>query len=62
LKRDIQWCTRVPSANNGRSIISPIETAYMHCESSCYGWSVVLNEQVEARGFWPAVDQQQHIN
>jgi hypothetical protein len=59
LKRDIQWCTRVPNANNGRSIISPIETAY---ESSGYGGGVVLNEQLEARGFWPTVDQQHHIN
>jgi hypothetical protein len=25
LKRDLQWWTQVPSANNGRSIFSPIE-------------------------------------
>jgi hypothetical protein len=27
LRRDLQWWTQVPSANNGRSIFSPIETA-----------------------------------
>jgi hypothetical protein len=61
-KRDLQWWTQVPSANNGRSIFSPIETAYLQCDNSSYGWGVVLNEQLEARGFWSAADQQQHIN
>jgi hypothetical protein len=37
-------------------IFSPIETAYFHCDNSDYGWGVVLNEQLEARGLWPAVD------
>lgn len=58
LRRDLQWWTQVPSANNGRSIFSPIETAYLHCDSSGYGWGAVLNEQLEARGFWSATDQQ----
>jgi hypothetical protein len=61
LKRYLRWWTQVPSANNGRSIFSPIETAYMHCDSSCYGWVAVLNEQLEARGFRSATDQQEHI-
>jgi hypothetical protein len=33
LRRDLQWWTQVPSANNGRSIFSPIEIAYLHCDS-----------------------------
>jgi hypothetical protein len=61
LRRDLQWWTRVPSANNGRSNFSPIETAYEHCGSSSYGWGAVLNEQLEARGFWSVTDQQHHI-
>jgi hypothetical protein len=37
LKRDLQWWTQVPSVNKGRSIFSPIETAYLHCDCSSYG-------------------------
>jgi hypothetical protein len=55
------WWTQVPSAKNGRSIFSPIESAYLHCNNFGYGWGALLNEQLEARGFWPAADQQQHI-
>jgi hypothetical protein len=33
----------------------------MHRDSSGYGWGAVLNEQLEARGFWSAKDQQHHI-
>jgi hypothetical protein len=61
LRRDLQWWTQVPSANNGRSIFSPIETAYLHCYSSRYGLGAILNEQLEARGLWLATDQEQHI-
>jgi Neuraminidase (sialidase) len=48
-------------ANNGRSIFSTIKTAYSYCDNSSYGWGVPLNEQLEARGFWSAADQHQHI-
>jgi hypothetical protein len=41
-------------------MFSPIETAYMHYDSSDNGWGAVLNEQLEARGFWSTTDQQ-HI-
>jgi hypothetical protein len=62
LRRDLQWWTQVPSANNRRSIFSPIETDYMHCDSSSYGWGALLNEQLdEARGFGSAADQRQYI-
>jgi hypothetical protein len=37
LRRDLQWWTQVPSANNGHSIVSVTETAYVHCDSSDYG-------------------------
>jgi hypothetical protein len=61
LIRDLQWWTQVPSANNGCSIFSPIETAYLHCDNSCYGWGAVLNELLEARDLWSTTDQQQDI-
>jgi hypothetical protein len=61
LKRDLKWWMQVPSANNGRSIFSPIETTYLQCDSSGYVRGAVLNEQLKARGFWRAVDQQQHF-
>jgi hypothetical protein len=37
LRRDRQWWPQVPSADNERSIFSSIETACLHCDSSCYG-------------------------
>eukprot|EP00873_Tetraselmis_striata_P043228 jgi/Tetstr1/463492/TSEL_008383.t1 len=38
LRRDLQWWTAVPTQANGRPIHRPVETAYMHCDSSGYGW------------------------
>jgi hypothetical protein len=61
LRRDIQWWTEVPSQSNGKPIHKPIETTYLHTDSSGYGWGAVLNEHVEARGFWSKEDEQQHI-
>ena len=61
LRRDLQWWTEVPSQSNGKPIHKPVETAYLHTDSSGYGWGAVLNEQVEARGFWSKEDEQQHI-
>jgi hypothetical protein len=61
LKRDFHRWTQVPSANNGRSIFSPIKIAYLHCDSSGFGWGAVLNEQLEAWGFWSPAYQHQHI-
>jgi hypothetical protein len=51
----------VPSHNNGRSIFKPVETAYLHCDSSSFGWGAVLNDHHEARGFWDPTDLKQHI-
>eukprot|EP00873_Tetraselmis_striata_P014463 jgi/Tetstr1/434727/TSEL_023780.t1 len=61
LRRDLQWWTAVPTQANGRPIHRHMETAYMHCDSSGYGWGAVLNGRVEARGFWGAADERQHI-
>ena len=52
LKRDLEWWTQVPSHHNGAPIWKPIENAYLQCDSICYGWGAVLNDCVEARGFW----------
>jgi hypothetical protein len=51
----------VPCQSNGKPIHKPIEIAYLHTDSSGYGWGAVLNEHVEARGFWSKEDEQQHI-
>eukprot|EP00873_Tetraselmis_striata_P007730 jgi/Tetstr1/427994/TSEL_018067.t1 len=61
LRRDLQWWTAVPTQANGRPIHLPVETAYMHCDSSGYGWGAVLNGRLEARGFWGEADERQHI-
>eukprot|EP00873_Tetraselmis_striata_P010603 jgi/Tetstr1/430867/TSEL_002009.t1 len=61
LRRDLQWWTAVPTRANGRPIHRHVETAYMHCDSSGYGWGAVPNGRLEARGFWEAADERQHI-
>lgn len=61
LRRDLQWWVSVPAENNGRSIFRPVETVYLHCDSSDYGWGAVLNGQHHARGFWTGLDKDQHI-
>jgi hypothetical protein len=61
LKRDLEWWTHVPDCKNGAPIWKPIENAYLHCDSSGYGWGAVLNDCVEARGFWGLPDLGEHI-
>jgi hypothetical protein len=63
LKRDLEWWRTVPDQHNGRSIYKPIETAYLHADSSAYGWGAVLNDNhaYQARGFWYNDDCHQHI-
>eukprot|EP00873_Tetraselmis_striata_P019580 jgi/Tetstr1/439844/TSEL_028255.t1 len=65
LRRDLQWWTSVPSQSNGKSngkpIHRPVETAYLHTDSSGYGWGGVLNGRLEARGFWSSADERPHI-
>jgi hypothetical protein len=62
LRRDLEWWRTMPSQHNGRSICKPIETAYIHADSSDYGWGAVLydNPQFRARGFWNAPYRSQH--
>jgi hypothetical protein len=50
----------VPSQSNGKPIHKPVETAYLHTDSSGYGWGAVLNEHLEAQGFLSKKDEQ-HI-
>ena len=61
LKRDLEWWRNVPAQSNGSPIWKPVETAYVHCDSSGYGWGGVLNQRLEARGFWMGDDRSQHI-
>ena len=61
LTRDLSWWCAVPREANGRPIFRAVETAYLHVDSSDYGWGAVLNEQHEARGFWYELDRAQHI-
>eukprot|EP00873_Tetraselmis_striata_P002689 jgi/Tetstr1/422953/TSEL_013732.t1 len=61
LRRDLQWWTSVPSQSNGKPIHRPVETAYLHTDSSGYGWGGVLNGKLEARGFWSSEDERHHI-
>jgi hypothetical protein len=61
LRRDPQWWTHVLSHANGKNIHRPIETSYIHCDNSSYGWGVVLNGGLKARGFWGIHDEYHHI-
>eukprot|EP00873_Tetraselmis_striata_P029593 jgi/Tetstr1/449857/TSEL_036919.t1 len=61
LRRDLQWWTAVPTQSTGRPIHRHVETAYVHCDSSGYGWGAVLNGRLEARGLWGAADERRHI-
>eukprot|EP00873_Tetraselmis_striata_P013493 jgi/Tetstr1/433757/TSEL_022975.t1 len=66
LRRDLDcWKVAVTNHENGRSIYKPLETAYMHVDSSVRLRGVrgtVLNETTEARGFWHDGDRDElHI-
>jgi hypothetical protein len=63
LKRDLEWWRTMPNRHNGRSIYKPIETAYLHADSSGYGCGAVLNDNhaYQARGFWYDDDRHQHL-
>jgi len=51
----------VPSHHNGAPIWKPIENAYLCFDSIVYGWGEVLNDCVEARGFWGMFGMGEHI-
>ena len=61
LKRDLEWWAAVPTQKTSAPIWRPVVTAYMHCDSSSFGWGAVLNNSVEARGFWYGPDRLHHI-
>eukprot|EP00873_Tetraselmis_striata_P014402 jgi/Tetstr1/434666/TSEL_023757.t1 len=63
LRRDLEWWTQVPAHHNGRSMYMHVETAYLHADSSSYGWELVLNNNnaYDARGFWYEDDRAHHI-
>jgi hypothetical protein len=63
LKRDLEWWRTMPDQNNGRSIYKTIETAYLHADSSVFGWGAKLNDNpsYQARDFWYDDDRHQHI-
>ncbi len=47
----MEWWKRVPEKHNGAPFFKAVETAYLHSDSSGYGWGAVLNDCVEAKGF-----------
>jgi hypothetical protein len=51
----------VPNHANGKNIHRPVESTYIHCDSSGYGWGASLNGKLEARGFWELEDEHHHI-
>ena len=57
LKRDLEWWKSVPEKHNGSPIFKAVETAYLHCDSNGFGWGAVLNDCIEARGFWSGSDK-----
>jgi len=61
LARDLRWWASVPTHSNGRSLFKVVETAYLHTDSSDYGWGGVLNDLKTARGFWYDLDRASHI-
>ncbi len=61
LKRDLERSRTVPKKHNGSPIFKAVETTYIHCDSSGFGWGVFLNDCIEARGFWSGSDKQEHI-
>jgi hypothetical protein len=40
----MEWWRTLSDQHNGRSIYNLIEKAYLHANSSGYGWGAVLND------------------
>ncbi len=51
----------MPEKHNSAPIFKPVESSYLQCDSSGFGWGVVLNDCIEARGFWTGLDKFKHI-
>eukprot|EP00873_Tetraselmis_striata_P021888 jgi/Tetstr1/442152/TSEL_030304.t1 len=63
LRYDLEWWVAVHGHSNGSCIYKPVETAYMHVDSSGYGWGAVLSETTGtgASGFWYDGTREMHI-
>ncbi len=61
LKCDLEWWITVPEKHNRGPIFKPVESSYLHCDSSGFSWKAVLNHCIEARGFWTGPDKLHHI-
>jgi hypothetical protein len=61
LRRDLQWWALVPSQANGKDLHRQVQTSYILCNISFYGWGAVLNGRLEARGLWVLHDEHRHI-
>ena len=51
----------MPKKHNGAPIFKPIESSYLHSDSIGFGWGVILNDCIVARGFWTGPNKVQHI-
>ncbi len=51
----------MPKKHNGASIFKAVKIAYIHCDSIGFDWGAILNDFVEARGFWSGSDKQERI-
>jgi hypothetical protein len=61
LRRDLQWCTQVLSHANGKNIHRPVESAYIHCDSSGHGWGGNTLRQTRSTRLLGPEDEHQHI-
>ena len=52
---------KLPKKHNRAVIFKAVEIAYLHYDSSGFGWGAVLNDCIEARGFWSGEDKGRHI-
>ncbi len=51
----------MPEKHNGAPIFKPVESSFLHCDSDGFGWGAVLNDCIEARGFWAGPVKLQHV-
>jgi len=60
-RTDLQWFADLAARWNGRDIWRAPTTATLHCDASTLAWGGVLNMTKQARGFWQADQQNEHI-
>eukprot|EP00873_Tetraselmis_striata_P006130 jgi/Tetstr1/426394/TSEL_016705.t1 len=55
LIRDLEWWRDVPTRHNGAPILRPVETAYLHTDSSQYGWGTeAVDSLAQSDATWRA--------